>query len=219
MIDLLCKKIMKTFAHRGWSAGPNENTLASFQKSYDAHLDGVEFDVRFDRDGKTVVLSHDVVETETALTFDDALKFLSSTKLELLIEFKEYTDELYSEVVRQISAYRVTDRVTIFGFPETAKHFPWSTEREVKLGIIAPYPHNLKNYILAHNPDMILLGWGNKTERMMFKIVWTVLSLANSFAKYPHVKFVIGVTYSEKDKAWLSRQNGLYGTILDMPLS
>ncbi|MFZ2832265.1 MAG: glycerophosphodiester phosphodiesterase, partial [Minisyncoccia bacterium] len=202
-----------------WSAGPNENTLVSFQKSYDAHLDGVEFDVRFDRDGKTVVLSHDKVTVDDVLTLEEALRFFATTKLKLLIEFKEYSDDFFNEVVRLVGMHQLLDRVTIFGFPETAKHFPWSTEREVKLGIIAPYPHNLKNYILAHNPDMILLGWGNKTERMMFKIVWTVLSLANSFAKYPHVKFIIGVTYSEKDKAWLSRQNGLYGTILDMPLS
>lgn len=209
---------MKSFAHRGWAAGIEENTISAFKKSIEAGMEGVEFDVRYGADGRTVVLSHDKTSDTAALTLDDALEFLATTNLELLIELKEYTDDLYVLVVQHLRKYNLVARTTLFAFPKEAKLFPWSTRHDVNLGIIAEYPQDIKKYIKAYNPDMVLLGWGTKKERLQFKTAWTFLSPKKVFAKYSPVKFVIGVAYNEKDKAWLSKQRGLYGLTGDMPL-
>jgi glycerophosphoryl diester phosphodiesterase len=46
------------WAHRGDSAHEVENTMAAFERARAAGVDGIELDVRFDRDG-TVVVFHD----------------------------------------------------------------------------------------------------------------------------------------------------------------
>lgn len=210
---------MKTFAHRGWAAGEIENTLAGFEKSAKAGFDGVEFDVRFSPDGRTVILSHDAVGGSGAgLTLGEALTYLQSSDMELLIEFKEYSDKLFELVIEHLQQHYLLSKVAIFAFPEVAALFPWTNRRGVKLGIIAPYPQDVEKYVRLYYPDMVLMGWGTKKERLLFKIVWSVVSLKKIFKKYANVKFVIGVAYSEKDKTWLSKQSGLYGFTGDMPL-
>ncbi|KKW08073.1 MAG: Glycerophosphoryl diester phosphodiesterase [Parcubacteria group bacterium GW2011_GWA2_49_16] len=209
---------MKIFSHRGLAAGEDENTLLAFKKSVELRLDGVEFDIRYGVDGETVICAHDKVVGNTAPMLAEAFQYLASTNLELLIEFKEYSDDFYAKVVEQIRQYNLVSRTTIFGFYSEAKQFPWATRQDIKLGIIAEYPQHLKKYIVLYNPDMVLLGWGNKKQRLQFKTVWAVLSLAKTFAKYPTVKFVIGVAYTKDDGHWLSKQAGLYGITADMPL-
>lgn len=209
---------MKTFAHRGWSEGVEENTISAFQKALDKSIDGVEFDVRYGADGKTVVLSHDPATNSAVVTLEEALEYLSSTNLELLIELKEYTDDLYVSVVQYLRKHKLVERATLFAFPHVAEKFPWRFRYDIKLGIITPYPRDIKKYILRFEPDMALMGWGTKKERLQFKTVWTFLSLKKTFAKYPTIKFVIGVAYAESDKTWLGKQSGLYGHTADMPL-
>jgi glycerophosphoryl diester phosphodiesterase len=82
---------MKTFAHRGWSAGEGENTIEAFKKSAQAGIDGVEFDVRYGTDGTTIVVTHNKPRVEGLLTLEEAAKYLQTTNLELLIEFKLYS--------------------------------------------------------------------------------------------------------------------------------
>lgn len=209
---------MKIISHRGWSAGEIENTLSAFKKSVDEELDGVEFDVRYGADGSTVVCAHDPVSGGAPRTLEEALTFLAPTNLELLIELKEYSDEFYDKVVGLIQEKSLVERTTLFGFPHVAKLFPWVNRRDIKLGIIAPYPQDIKKYIEAYKPDMVLLGWGNKKERLQFKIAWTFLSLKKVFARYPGIKFVIGVAYTENDKDWLKKYPGFCGITADMPL-
>lgn len=209
---------MKTFAHRGWSAGEEENTLSAFEKSVASGLDGAEFDVRLSADGRSIILSHDRTNDNSVLRLDDTLKYLKETEMELFIEVKEYSEKLFELLVEHLRQYGLVERATIFGFPKDAKLFPWTTRQDIKLGIIAPYPQDIRKYIETYNPEMVLLGWGNKKERLQFKIAWTFLSLKRIFTKYPLVKFVIGVAYTEKDKQWLSRQFGLYGITADLPL-
>lgn len=209
---------MKKFAHRGWSAGKGENTISSFIKASDANLDGVEFDVRLSVNRKSVVLSHDPSSDESLLTLDDALKFLATTNLELLIEFKEYSDDFLVLVVQHLRKYNLVERSVIFAFPHVAKQFPWERRHDIKFGIIAPYPHHISKYIKGYKPDMVLMGWGTTRERAIFRFVWKILSLEKVFAKHPSIKFVIGVLYSEKERTWLSGMSGLYCTTVDMPL-
>ena len=52
------KQRPRVWAHRGDSANEVENTLAAFDKARAAGADGIELDVRLDRDG-TVVVFHD----------------------------------------------------------------------------------------------------------------------------------------------------------------
>ncbi len=207
---------MKLFTHRGWSAGEIENSFSAFRKSVEAGVDGVEFDVRYDADDETVVCAHDKVTDNNATTLDDVLKYLSSTKLELLIEIKEASGDFYIQVVEVLQKHNVVGRTTIFAFHEEAKNLPWGSRGDIKLGIIAEYPHDIKKYIEMYNPDMVLLGWGNKKQRLQFRIAWTFLSLKKTFSRYPAIKFVIGVAYGSGDKKWLSKQEGLYGITADM---
>lgn len=209
---------MKIFAHRGWSAGVEENTLAALRKSIEVGIDGVEFDVRPSHDCRSVVLSHDPVTGAATATLEEALDYLKEGPLEILIEMKEYSEKFYALVVEHLRQRNLVGRTTIFAFPKEAEQFPWSDRRDIKLGIIAPYPGDIKKYIRAYNPDMILLGWGNKKERLQFKIAWSFLSLDKAFARYPSIKFVVGVAYTQKDKGWLFKQAGLYGVTADLPL-
>lgn len=209
---------MKIFTHRGWSAGDGENTISAFKKSVEAGVDGVEFDVRYGVDGQTIVVAHDPVGDTIMLPLEEALRFLQPTNLELLIELKEYSDEFYAAVTKSLHQYDLVGRTTIFAFSKEAEQFPWSDRKDIKLGIIAPYPRDIKRYIEAYKPDMVLLGWGNKKERLQFRIVWALLSLSKIFAKFPTVEFVVGVAFTKKDKRWLSGKTGLYGITADMPL-
>lgn len=210
---------MKIFAHRGWRAGQDENTLAAFKKSIENKVDGVEFDIRYGADRRSVVVSHDEVKGDSVLTIGEALQVLQETELELLIEFKEYCDELYASVVEHLEKHGLVGRTTIFAFPDIAKKFPWGKKRIIKLGIIAPYPHHIKKYVKMHEPDMVLFGWGNEKERLLFRILWKFFSLKNTFSKYPAIKFIIGVAYREEDRLWLSKHEGIYGATADLPLS
>ena len=82
---------MKLIAHRGWSAGRGENSLAAFARAArDGRISGVEFDVCLAADSDTLVVSHDPPRhVENALTLDAALSLLSPTDLELFVEVKE----------------------------------------------------------------------------------------------------------------------------------
>src|SRR6266568_2821910 len=52
--------VMKVIAHRGWSAGEDENTLAAFARAAcDDRISGVEFDMCHAVDAMTLVVSHD----------------------------------------------------------------------------------------------------------------------------------------------------------------
>src|SRR5580698_4641499 len=56
------KQRPRVWAHRGDSAHAPENTLAAFDKARAAGADGIELDVRLDRDGTVVVFHDDTLE-------------------------------------------------------------------------------------------------------------------------------------------------------------
>ncbi len=99
---------MKLIAHRGWSAGEDENTVAAFARTaWDDRISGVEFGVRYVADTGNLVVSHDPpLHIENALTLDPALSFLSQTALELFVEFKE--TGLASVVIEKLLSSLVT---------------------------------------------------------------------------------------------------------------
>jgi glycerophosphoryl diester phosphodiesterase len=114
---------MKLIAHRGWSAGEDENTLAAFAcTACDDRISGVEFDVRYVADTGNLVVSHNPpLHIENALTLDAALSFLSQTALELFMEFKEAG--LASVVIEKLVSSNVAHRSVVFAF--AAVHDPF----------------------------------------------------------------------------------------------
>jgi glycerophosphoryl diester phosphodiesterase len=58
---------LKIIGHRGARGLAAENTLASFQKAIDSHVDGIECDVRVTRDGVPVLVHNTHAENEDGL--------------------------------------------------------------------------------------------------------------------------------------------------------
>ena len=56
---------MKIIGHRGARSSGNENTVRSFERALEHHVDEIELDVRVTKDGKTVLL-HDRALTDPA---------------------------------------------------------------------------------------------------------------------------------------------------------
>ncbi len=114
---------MKLIAHRGWSAGGDENTLAAFARAAcDDRISGVEFDVRYVADTGNLVVSHDPpFHVENALTLDAALSFLSQTALELFVEIKE--TGLASVVIEKLVSSNVADRSSCSHLPPSHDPF------------------------------------------------------------------------------------------------
>ncbi len=134
---------MKLIAHRGWSAGGDENTLAAFARAAsDERIAGVEFDVCRAVDAMTLVVSHDPpLHGENPLTLDAALSFLSRTNLELCVEIKQ--GGLAPMVIEKLVSGNVADRSVVFAFAGIARSFPWEGARPVRLGVIVMCPWNL----------------------------------------------------------------------------
>jgi glycerophosphoryl diester phosphodiesterase len=77
---------MKLIAHRGWSAGRGENSLAAFARAArDGRVSGVEFDVCLAADSDTLVVSHDPPRhVENALTSMRHCRFFQRLTLNCL---------------------------------------------------------------------------------------------------------------------------------------
>jgi len=197
---------MKLIAHRGWRAGVDENTLAAFARAAGADgISGIELDVRRAADAKTLVVSHDPPRAvEGALAFDAALSFLSETKLELFIELKE--SGLAARVIDKLVAANLADRSVVFAFTPVARSFPWKDARPVRLGIIVIYPWDLDRAVRAYAPDMLFLGWDDRTwSRVAFRAWWSVFSLER-LARRHRVPVVVGIAQRAVDLDWLARQ-------------
>ena len=131
---------MKLFAHRGWCAGAEENTLAAFTRAAgQAGISGIELDVRRAAGGDTLLVCHDPPPPgATTLTLDAALEFLSGTNLELFVELKE--PDLAPMVIDRLVAVKMGERSVVFAFPSVARALPWTHARMVRLGIIEVFP-------------------------------------------------------------------------------
>jgi|GEM_PF-664842 len=197
---------VKLFAHRGWCAGADENTLAAFARaSVQSGIAGVELDVRRASDGKTLLVCHDPPRAGApTLTFDAALMFLSDTNLELFVEIKE--DGIAQAVIDRLVAAGMAKRSVVFAFARVARAFPWTAARSVRLGIIEVYPWRLQRAVRAYAPDMLFLGWDDRTwTRRAFRGWWSVFSLPRLAARH-RVPVVVGIAQRAADLAWLARQ-------------
>lgn len=206
---------MKLIAHRGWSAGRDENTLTAFARAVcDDRIAGVEFDVCYAADATTLVVSHDPpLHIENTLTLDAALSFLSQTNLELFVEIKE--TGLASVVIDKLVSSKVADRSVVFGFAAVARSFPWEGVRPVRLGVIVMGPWNLNRVVRAYAPDFLFLGWDARVwTRIAFRTWWSIFSLERC-ARRHQLPLVAGIARRSEDLDWLSRQR-IYGVVADI---
>jgi glycerophosphoryl diester phosphodiesterase len=206
---------VKLFAHRGWCAGAEENTLAAFARAAgQAGISGIELDVRRAPDGNALLVCHDPPRAgEPTLTLDAALAFLSGTNLELLVELKE--QGIAQPVIDKLVAAKMVERSVIFAFAPVARAFPWSGARPVRLGIIEIFPWNLDRAMRAYAPDVLFLGWDHRAwTRAAFRAWWSAFSLARLSRRH-QVPVVVGIVQRATHLDWLRRQ-GVYAAVTDL---
>jgi glycerophosphoryl diester phosphodiesterase len=205
---------VKLFAHRGWRAGAQENTLAAFARAAgEAAIAGVELDVRRAPDGNTLLVCHDPPRPgEPALSFDAALEFLAGTNLELYVELKEH--DIAAPVIERLVAAKMAERSVVFAFAPVARAFSWESARPVRLGIIEVFPWKLNRAMRAYAPDVLFLGWDHRAwTRAAFRAWWSVFSL-DSLGRRHQVPVVVGIVQRAADLDWLARQ-GVHAAVTD----
>lgn len=206
---------MKVFAHRGWRAGANENTLDAFARAAgQAGISGIELDVRSAPGGNTLVVCHDPPRAGAeTLTLDAALEFLAGTNLELYVELKE--PGIAQPVIDKLVAAKMAERSVVFAFAPVARGFPWNGARPVRLGIIVLYPWGLSRAVRAYAPDVLFLGWDHRAwTRTAFRAWWSMFSLAQLSRRH-RAPVVIGIVDRAADLDWLRRQ-GVDAAVTDL---
>jgi hypothetical protein len=194
---------VKLIAHRGWSQGGDENTLAAFVRAAADHrVSGVEFDVGRAASG-TLVVSHDTPRGDApVLTLEAALALLAGTDLDLFVEIKQAG--IAAAVIDRLVAAGVADRSVVFGFAKLARSFPWEEPRPLRLGAILLYPWTMHRFIDAHHPDVILLGWDQRLwTRAAVRAWWSVFSLPRLSERYA-APIAVGIVRKPADLRWLS---------------
>jgi hypothetical protein len=202
-------------AHRGWAAGIRENTLAGFELAAgDPDISGVELDVSRAADTGALVVSHDPPRhAEGVLTLDAALSFLSRTPLELFVELKE--EGLAPAVIDTLVSHKVAERSVVFAFAGVARSFPWRGVRPARLGVIVMYPWQLDRIVREFAPDVLLLGWDDRSwTRLAFRAWWSLFSLERLGRRH-RLPVVAGIVQRSGDLRWLSRQH-VYAAVADI---
>jgi len=203
-------RILKLIAHRGWSSGAGENTLAALRRAAaEPGVSGVELDLRRADDGR-LAISHDRPQPGAA-TFDEVVRFISGTRFDAFVELKE--PGLALEAVRKLATGGLAGRSVVFGPDELLQKM--DGERPVALGIIAAYPWQIPRLAAAFSPDVILLGWDERAwTRLAFRAWWSVFSLRRMGQRYS-AEVVVGVARRASDVRWLRRQ-GIDAAVIDM---
>ncbi|HUF57110.1 MAG TPA: glycerophosphodiester phosphodiesterase [Thermohalobaculum sp.] len=205
---------MKLIAHRGWSAGAEENSLAVFARAAkEPCVSGIELDVRRGADGELVV-AHDAPGPGVrALRFRRALSFLANQDLELLVELKE--TGIAGEVLDLLSEHGAADRATVVAFPEIAPSMPWRGRRRARLGILVRYPWQARRLAAAHRPDVLGLGWDSRGwTRRAFRS-WCSLFRLDALGDRASADIVVGVVQDPDDLGWL-REQGVQAAVADL---
>jgi hypothetical protein len=206
---------VKLFAHRGWYAGADENTLAAFARAAGQDgISGIELDVRRAPDGKTLLVCHDPPRAGgPTLTLDAALDFLAGTDLELFVELKERG--IARQVIDKLVAAKMAERSVVFAFARVASAFPWNAARPMRLGMIVLYPWSPGRAMRAYAPDVLFLGWDDRPwTRVTFQAWWSMFSLAQLSRRH-RVPVVVGIVQRAVDLDWLRRQ-GVDAAIADL---
>lgn len=205
---------VKLVAHRGWSAGPEENSLAAFARAAaEPCVSGIELDVRRNGNGGLVVAHDPPGPGARALGLDRALAFLAKRRLELFVELKE--PGIADAVLDLLAAEGLGDRATVFAFPEVAATMPWRGRRRARLGILVRYPWQARRLARKHRPDVLGLGWDSRGwTRRAFR-TWCSAFPLGALAERATAEIVIGVVQCPEDLDWLARQ-GVEAAVADL---
>lgn len=212
---------MLLIAHRGFSEGEGENTLAALQRAAgDKRIGGVEVDIRVAADGSDVVLRHDPFtgapgEAE-ATSLDDALAFAKEQAWEVLLECKEFDAALYNRVRKLVARHAAAENIVLFGFKGIAARFPWAEARPFRFGVIEEYPWRIRGTVAAFRPDMLLMGWADTRTRLAVQAWWSAFSLRRLAATMPGTAIVMGVAQNESHVTWLRRHGVLHAATIDL---
>jgi glycerophosphoryl diester phosphodiesterase len=185
--------------HRGASAVAPENTLAAFEAAIAAGADGVEFDVRFCRDGIPVVIHDETlyrtsgIRRRVAEMRRDELTRFDVPSLEQVFELFETNDrilylemkeaEVAEECCRLIERYRLKDRVIFECFEHSALKIVKSINPRFRTApLFQPPASFILKRALAVGADEIALhhrlATASKVERAnqagLRVVVWTV---------------------------------------------
>ncbi len=213
---------MLLIAHRGFSEGRDENTLAAMGRAAgDARIGGVELDIRYSADRSDVVLRHDPFAGSAEpppLLLDEALRFAAGRGWQVLLECKEYDDALYRRVRDLVDKHAMADRVVLFAFREIAGRFPWHSARPFRLGIIEEYPWRIAHTVRRFRPDVLLMGWSNAATKLAVQSWWSIFSLSRLARQSADMSLVMGVARSRADVEWLTSQNALFAATIDLKL-
>jgi len=212
---------MLLIAHRGFSEGEDENTLAALERAAaDKRIGGVELDIRMAADGSDVVLRHDpftgAAGEADALSLDEALAFAKPHGWEVLLECKEFDVALYKRVRELVARHAFADNVVLFGFKDVAARFPWSEARPFRFGVIEEYPWRIAGTVAAFRPDMLLMGWADTRTRLAVQAWWSAFSLRRLAATMPGTAIVMGVAQNESHVEWFRRHGVLHAATIDL---
>jgi hypothetical protein len=211
---------MLLIAHRGFSAGGDENTLAALTRAAaDDRIGGVELDIRLSVDRRDVVLRHDPFTNAAdppPLGLDDALGFAKQQAWQVFLECKEYDEALYRRVCELVQGHAMADRVILFGFKDIARKFAWHAARPFRLGVIEEHPWRIAGTVGAFRPDVLLMGWMSTATRLAVQSWWSVFSLRRLAARMPATSLVMGVAQDQRDVEWFSRQDALFAATIDL---
>jgi glycerophosphoryl diester phosphodiesterase len=212
---------MLLIAHRGFSAGKDENTLTAMARAAaESRIGGVELDIRLSADRRDVVLRHDPFtgarEEPAPASLDEALAFAAQRRWQVFLECKEYDEVLYRRVRELVDQHAMAERIVLFGFKDVAQKFAWRAARPFRLGVIEEYPWRIAQTVDAFRPDVLLMGWMSTPTRLAVQSWWSAFSLSRLARKIPETSLVMGVARDDRHVDWFRRQNALYAATIDL---
>ena len=206
---------MHLIAHRGWAAGSQENSLAAFElAARDPDISGVELDVcRAADTGTLLVCTIRRVTPKACSPWMPHCRFchgrISSCSWNSKRRVWPPQSSTSSSPTRSPSA-RSCSRSP--GWPDP---FRGATCGRCDLGVIVMYPWQLDRMVREFAPDVLLLGWDDRSwTRMAFRAWWSLFSLERLGSRH-RLPVVAGIVQRSGDLRWLSRQH-LYAAVADI---
>ena len=167
---------MLKIGHRGAKGYEPENTLVSFQKALDMHVDGIELDVHLSADGEIIVIHDETIDRTTngkgfvnALSLRELKAFRINEKYQIPT-LKELFDLVNQDcfINIELKSYEATDKVVSLIEKYVAKK-GWKYDRF----LVSSFDWNALQQVAFLN-DKIPLGVLTETD----------LELALAFAKF-----------------------------------
>jgi glycerophosphoryl diester phosphodiesterase len=213
--------------HRGARGLAAENTLASFQKALEYHVDQLEFDLRVTQDN-IVVLNHDPFLNNSAgkkllmnsqpyrallaqkpdlLTFEQLLDFIGPNKTHLLVEIKphEPVEPIAAIIEQRLAAGWPPGQFSIGSFYQPILRGMHQRFPEIEMVVIERWS-GVRAFFRAKQVD---------TKRLNMRSWWLWKGFLHTMHKRGYQLSPYTMNDPRKVQKW--RQAGLFGVITDRP--